>query len=116
MKGGGGTIILNAAGMRRQCIEARSADARKKNFAFNFYFSGWALVAPSRFCTASSRCTRIAGPRAAMSFFLQISLTNVRTRTRRGILDRGLVPKPFGFRQRTVSLLRAEEARPGVAT
>ena len=28
-------------------------------------------------CTASSRCTRIAGPRAAMSFFLgQISLTN----------------------------------------
>ena len=34
--------------------------------------------------------------------------------TRRGILDHGLVPKPFGFRQRTV--LRAEEARPGVAT
>ena len=31
-----------------------------------------------------------------------------------GILDRGLVPKPFGFRQRMV--LRAEEARPGVAT
>ena len=54
------------------------------------------------------------------SFLGQISLTNVRTRTRtrtrRGILDRGLVPKPFGFRQRTVSLLRAEEARPGVAT
>ena len=54
-----------------------------------------------------------------MSFFLaQISLTNVirklYIRTRRGILDRGLVPKPFGFRQRTV--LRAEEARPGVAT
>ena len=48
----------------------------------------------------------------------QISLTNVmRTytytveRTQRGILDRGLVPKPFGFRQHTV--LRAEEARPG---
>ena len=33
---------------------------------------------------------------------------------RRGILDHGLVPKPFCFRQRTV--LRAEEARPRVAT
>ena len=31
-----------------------------------------------------------------------------------GILDCGLVPKPFGFRQRTV--FQAEEARPGVET
>ena len=52
--------------------------ARKNFFAFIFQLSGWALVAPSCFCTASSRCTRIAGPGAAMCFFLaQISLTNV---------------------------------------
>ena len=37
----------------------------------------------------------------------------IRTYTE-GILDRGFVPMPFGFRQSTV--LRAEEARPGVAT
>ena len=65
-------------------------------------------------CTASSRCTRIAGLGAAMCFFLaQISLTNVIRTYTEGILDRGVVPKPFGFRQCTV--LRAEEARPGVA-
>ena len=39
---------------------------------------------------------------------------NTYVRTQRGILDRGLVPKQFGFRQCTI--LRAEEARPGVAT
>ena len=50
-------------------------------------------MAPSCFCTASSRCTRIAGPGAAMCFFLaQISLTNI-IRTRYC----GLVPKPFGL-------------------
>ena len=98
--------------------------ARSAEIFFRLHFSLLRMGSRGTFalCTASSRCTRIACPRAAMSFFLgQISLTNrnkyvhVRTRTRRGILDRGLVPKPFGFRQRTVSLLRAE-ARPGVAT
>ena len=32
-----------------------------------FQLSGWALVAPSCFCTASFSCTRIAGPGAAIS-------------------------------------------------
>ena len=81
---------------RRQCIEARSIvvisprKARKIFFAFIFQLSGWALVAPSCFCTASSRCTRIAGPGAGPPcFFLaQISLTNV-IRTYTSILDCG---------------------------
>ena len=38
---------------RRQCIEVRSADQSARSaenfFAFIFHFSGWALVAPSRF-------------------------------------------------------------------
>ena len=52
-----------------------------------------------------------------MCFFLaQISLMSVANAYVHiyGILDRGLVPKLFSFRQRTV--LRAEETRPGVAT
>ena len=73
----------------------------RKAWKFFFAFIFQALVAPSCFCTASSRCTRIAGPGAAMCFFVaQISLTNViRTYTGSGtgILDCGLVPKPFGF-------------------
>ena len=72
-------------------------EAWKNIFALIFQPSGWALVAPSCFCTASSRCTRIAGPGAAMCFFLaQISLTNV-IRMYTGILDCGFIPKPFGF-------------------
>ena len=74
-------MILNAAGgsAYRRVAPISPREARKKFFAFIFYFSGWALVAPSHFCTASSRCTRIAGPRAAMSLFFlaKISLTNV---------------------------------------
>ena len=48
-------------------------------------------------CTASSRCKRIAGPAAAMCFFLaQISLAQHSTYLHVAILDRGLVPKQFG--------------------
>ena len=77
----GGTIYKRC---RRQCIEARSADqsARSTEKFFRLHFLLLRMGAGSRgtfaLCTASSRCTRIAGPRAAMSFFLaQISLTNV---------------------------------------
>ena len=56
---------------RRQCIEARSADqsARSAEKFFHLHFSLLRMGCRGTFalCTASSR---IAGPRAAMSFFL----------------------------------------------
>ena len=59
---------------RRQCIEARSADqsARSAEKFFRLHFSLLRMGSRGTFalCTASSRCTRIAGPRAAMSCFL----------------------------------------------
>ena len=59
---------------RRQCIEARSADqsARSAEKFFRLHFSLLRMGSRGTFalCTASSRCTRIAGPRAGMSFFL----------------------------------------------
>ena len=60
------------------------------------------------------RGLQVPGPPCTCFFLAQISLTQRNTYVHVGILDRGLVPKPFGFSQRTV--LRAEEARPGVAT
>ena len=78
-------------------ISPREARGKK----FRLHFSAIRMGSRGTFvlCTASSRCTRIAGPGAAMCFFLtQISLTNViRRPTYTGILDCGLVPKPFGF-------------------
>ena len=54
--------------------EARSADqsARSAENFFRLHFSLLRMGSRGTFalCTASSRCTRIAGPRAAMSFFL----------------------------------------------
>ena len=64
---------------RRQCIEVRSADqsarTRKIFFAFIFHFSGWALVAPSRFAlqVPDVRGFHVPWPRAAMSFCLPCS-------------------------------------------
>ena len=59
---------------QRQCIEARSVDqfARSAENFFRLHFSLLRMGSRGTFalCTASSRCTRIAGPRAAMSFFL----------------------------------------------
>ena len=59
---------------RRQCIEARSADqsVRSAEKIFRLHFSLFRMGSRGTFalCTASSRCTRIAGPKAAMSFFL----------------------------------------------
>ena len=80
MKGGG--HHNNIKRCRRQCIEVRSADqsARSAENFFRLHFSLLRMGSRGTFavCTASSRCTRIAGHRAAMSFFLaQISLTNV---------------------------------------
>ena len=99
---------------RRQCIEVRSADqsARSAEKIFRLHFSLLRMGSRGTFalCTASSRCTRIAGPRAGRHELLPCLFRSrmYYVRTRRGILDRGLVPKPFGFRQRTI--LRAEEA------
>ena len=78
--GGGGAPYIKRC--RRQCIETRSGDqsARSAEIFFCLHFSLLRMGSRGTFalCTASSRCTRIAGPRAAMSFFLaQISLTNV---------------------------------------
>ena len=77
MKGGGHHILMKRC--RRQCIEVRSADqsARSAEKFFRLHFSLLRMGSRGTFalCTASSRCTRIAGPRAAMS--AQISPTNV---------------------------------------
>ena len=78
MKGGGALYIKRC---RRQCIEACSVDqsARSAEIFFRLHFSLLRMGSRGTFtlCTASSKCTRIAGPRAAMSFLAQISLTNV---------------------------------------
>ena len=63
---------------RRQCIEVRSVDqsAQSAENVFRLHFSLLRMGSRGTFalCTASSRCMRIAGPRAATSFFLaQIS-------------------------------------------
>ena len=76
----GGALYIKRC--RRQCIEACSADqsAQSAEKVFHLHFSLLRMGSHGTFalCTASSRCTRIAGPRAAMSFFLaQILLTNV---------------------------------------
>ena len=88
--GGGGGGALYIKRWRRQCIEARSADqsARSAGKNFRLHFSLLRMGSRGTFalCIASSRCTRIAGPRAAMSFFLaQISLTNVNTYVHGGV-------------------------------
>ena len=73
----GGHYILNVAAWRRVApISPR--EARKKFFAPSFFTSQDGLSWHLRALHCKSRCTRFAGPRAAMSFFLaQISLTNV---------------------------------------
>ena len=59
----------------RQCIEVCSADqsAQSAEKIFRLHFSLLKMGSRGTFalCTASSRCTRIAGPRAAMSFCLE---------------------------------------------
>ena len=80
--GGGGGGVPYIKRCQRQCIEVRSADqsVQSAEIFFRLHFSLLRMGSHGTFalCTASSRCTRIAGPRAAMSFFLaQISLTNV---------------------------------------
>ena len=74
---GGHHILMKRC--RRQCIEVRSADqsARSAEKIFRLHFSLLRMGSRGTFalCTASSRCTRIAGARAAMS--AQISPTNV---------------------------------------
>ena len=78
-----GMQLTQVTRCRRQCIEVCSVDQSAQSvvnfFTFIFQLSGWALVHGTFvLCTASSRCMRIAGPGAAMRFFLaQISLTNV---------------------------------------
>ena len=89
MKGGGGEALYIKR-CRRQCIEVCSDDqsARSAEKIFRLHFSLLRMGSHGTFalCIASSRCTRIAGPRAAMSFFLaQISLTNVNTYVHGGV-------------------------------
>ena len=63
MKGGGGALYI-----KRCCIEARSANQSAQSaetfFAFIFHFSGWALVAPSRFAlqVPDVRGLQVPGP------------------------------------------------------
>ena len=72
---GGGQDILDAAGgsAQRRVAPISPREARKKFFAFIFQLSGWALVAPSCFCTASFpdvRGLQVPGP-PCMCFFLK---------------------------------------------
>ena len=85
MKGGHYNYITHC---RRQCIEVRSADesAQSVENFFSLHFSVIRMGSRGTFvlCTASSRCTRIAGPGAAMCFFLlkfRSRTSYVRTRT-----------------------------------
>ena len=102
---GGFFYRLPKAAAQRRVAPISPREVRKIFFAFIFQLSGWALVAP--LCFAQQvRCERIAGPGAAMCFrfLLKFRSCNViATRTRSyvhvNILDRGLVPKPFGFSQ-----------------
>ena len=102
-----GVLLQAAEGSRTEASSAdQSARSGEKNF--RLYFSVIRVGSRGTFvlCTASSRCERIAGPGAAMCFrfLLKFRSCNViATRTRSyvhvNILDRGLVPKPFGFSQ-----------------
>ena len=69
MKGGG--TVYETLPERLTCI-ATNMSARSAEKFFRLHFSLLRMGSRGTFalCTASSRCTRIAGPRAAMSFFL----------------------------------------------
>ena len=59
----GGALYMKRC--RRQCIEARSADQSARSAEkFIFHFSGWALVAPSRFAlqVPDVRGLQVPGP------------------------------------------------------
>ena len=76
---GGGTIITRCL---RQCIgrvaPISPREAGKKKICLHFSVIRIGSRGTFVLCTGSSRCTRIAGPGAAMCFVLaQISLTNV---------------------------------------
>ena len=77
--------------------EVQSGDkpARSVEKNFHLHFSVIRIGSRGTFmlCTASSRCKRIAGPAAAMCFLHKFLSRNV---IHVAILDRGLVPKPFG--------------------
>ena len=91
----GGSFICRAAAKcsaQRRVVQISPRKARK-------FFSPLFFIT-----TASSRCKRIAGPGAAMCFrffvLLKFRSCNViHTYIHVSILDRGLVPKPFGFSQ-----------------
>ena len=63
---GGGHNILNAAGgsALRRVAPISPREARKNFFVFIFHFSGWALVAPSRFAlhVPDVRGLQVPGP------------------------------------------------------
>ena len=65
---GGGTYLQLGGGGGGQDIDILPSAGGKNFVAFIFQLSGWALVAPSCFVLLYSRCTRIAGPGAAMCF------------------------------------------------
>ena len=79
------------------CSADQSAQSVEKNF--RLHFSAIRMGSRGTFVLLHCKFQMYEDCRspAAMCFFLaQISLTNV-IRTYTGILDCGLVPKPFGF-------------------
>ena len=105
---GGGTYLQlggqdNITRCRRQCIEARSADQSVRSAEKNFrlHFSAIRMGSRGTFVLFALQVQMYEDCRSRgrdMCFLAQISLTNViRTYTGTGILDCGLVPKPFGF-------------------
>ena len=62
--GGGGTVYETLPEAVHRGVRT------EKNFRLHFSLLRMGSRGAFALCTASSRCTRIAGPRAAMSFFL----------------------------------------------
>ena len=73
MKGGGTVYETLPEAVHKRievCSADQSAQSTEKNFRLHFSLLRMGSRGTFALCTASSRCTRIAGPRAAMSFFL----------------------------------------------
>ena len=93
----------NITRCRRQCIEACSADqsARSAENFFRLHLSAIRMGSRGTFVLLHCKFQMYEDCRSRGHHVLllaQISLTNViRTYTGTGILDCGLVPKPFGF-------------------
>ena len=117
--GGGGAPYMKRC--RRQCIEASSADqsarSAEKFFAFIFHFSGWALVAPSRFALQVPDVWGLQVPGPPWAASLLISLTNVIRTYTEGYTRSWSRSQAVRFQAtHDIASWGGHGARPGVAT